>query len=223
MNKKILVVAAHPDDEVLGCGGTIAKHVLNKDLVHIIFMSDGVSSRKNYSKSNLRSRLKASKLAQSILGISSANYFNFPDNKMDSIPLLNIVQKLETVIKKFKPEIIYTHHYNDLNVDHKITHTSVITACRPQPKFSVREIYGFEVLSSTEWSPVNKHQFKPNFFVDITKQIATKMKALKAYKKEMRAKPHSRSIKHVEVIAQHRGYSVGVDMAEAFEVYRIVN
>ena len=223
MNKKILIVAAHPDDEVLGCGGTIAKHVLNKDFVHLAFMSDGVSSRSNFSKLKLKSRLKASKLAQSILGISSAYYFNFPDNKMDTIPLLNIVQKLEPIIKKLKPEIVYTHHYNDLNVDHKITYAAVMTACRPLPKLSVREIYGFEILSSTEWPSVQQLQFKPNFFVDITQHNSTKMKALKAYKEEMRARPHSRSIKHMEVISKHRGYSVGVEMAEAFEIYRIVS
>ena len=218
MNKKILIVAAHPDDEVLGCGGTIAKHVLNKDFVHLAFMSDGVSSRSNFSKLKLKSRLKASKLAQSILGISSAYYFNFPDNKMDTIPLLNIVQKLEPIIKKLKPEIVYTHHYNDLNVDHKITYAAVMTACRPLPKLSVREIYGFEILSSTEWSIAST--FSPAHFVDISDEFELKIKALKMYKEEIKDFPNSRSIESVTALSVFRGGSMGLNFAEAFSIER---
>jgi len=222
MNKIILIVAAHPDDEVLGCGGTIAKHVADGDLVHLVFMSDGVSSRADPSKLNLKRRLEASKSAQSILGISSTHYLEFPDNRMDSVPLLDIVQKLEVIINQIKPSIIFTHHHGDLNIDHQLTYSAVMTACRPLPDSTVCEIYGFEVLSSTEWSTTQQSQFIPNFFVDITKYMSVKINSLKEYEEEMRAIPHSRSIKHVKVIAQHRGYSIGVEMAEGFEVYRII-
>ncbi|WP_435166650.1 PIG-L deacetylase family protein [Candidatus Pelagibacter bacterium nBUS_28] len=222
-NKDVLVVAAHADDEVLGCGGTIINHISKGDKVHSIFMADGVSSRSKDLKKDLKRRKDASKLAQSILGISSSHYLNLPDNRMDSIPILNIIQKLEPIINKIKPSVVYTHHSCDLNIDHQITHAAVMTACRPTPETSVREIYGFEVLSSTEWSTSRKSIFKPTFFVNIKNQVSQKMKAIKAYDDEMRDPPHSRSIEHLEILAQHRGFSVGINMAEAFEVYRIIN
>ena len=222
MKKKIIVVAAHPDDEVLGCAGTIAKHVAQGDTVHSVFMSDGVISRLDSSKIKLKRRLKASQSVQSLLGISSTHYLNFPDNSMDSVSLLEIVQKLEPIINKIKPSVIYTHSYGDLNIDHQLTHAAVMTACRPVPDSTIREIYGFEVISSTEWTAPQQSRFVPTFFVNITKFLPTKIKALKLYKEEMRPSPHSRSVKHAKVLAQHRGYTVGVNMAEAFEVYRII-
>jgi LmbE family N-acetylglucosaminyl deacetylase len=219
--KNILVVAAHPDDEVLGCGGTIAKHDFEGDKVHVVFMTDGIKSRTQFSDKDLINRAEASKSAQTILNINTINSLSFQDNQMDSVPLLQIVQKLEVFINKIKPDIIYTHHYGDLNIDHQLTHNAVMTACRPLPNFIVKEIYGFEILSSTEWS--NFQEFKPNYFVNIEKYFFKKISAAKAYNEEMREPPHSRSIKHIEVLAQHRGFSVGVEMAEAFEVYRIIN
>ena len=223
MKKKIIVVAAHPDDEVLGCGGTIVKHVAQGDIVHWVFMSDGVSSRLDSSKVQLNRRLKASKSVQSLLGISSTHYLNLPDNSMDSVPLLEIVQKLEPIINKIKPSVIYTHGYGDLNIDHQLTHAAVMTACRPVPDSTVREIYGFEVISSTEWTAPQKSSFAPTLFVNITRFLTTKTRALKLYKEEMRSSPHSRSLKHVKVLAEHRGHTIGVNMAEAFEVYRIIS
>ena len=221
--KKVLVIAAHPDDEVLGCGGVIAKHVFQGDEVHLVFMSDGVKSRSQFLEENLEQRMNASKLAQSLLGITSSQHLDFQDNRMDSIALLDIIQKLEPIIDNLKPSVVYTHHHGDLNIDHQLTHSAVITACRPVPNFSVREIYGFEVLSSTEWSNSQQSIFRPTFYTDITKHMSKKISAAKAYQEEMRDPPHSRSIKHIEILAQHRGYSIGVEMAEAFEVYRIVS
>ena len=186
-------------------------------------MTDGESARPNSSDAKVKRRLKASKLVKALLGISSTHYLNFPDNSMDSVPLLDIVKKLEAIIFKIKPSVIYTHSHCDLNIDHQLTHAGVMTACRPTPKTSIREIYGFEVLSSTEWSAAGKFKFEPSLFVDITKYQAIKIKALKIYKEEMRSAPHSRSIKHAKVLAQHRGYTVGFEMAEAFEVYRILD
>lgn len=221
--KNILVVAAHPDDEVLGCGGTIAKHDFEGDKVHVVFMTEGIKSRTQFSEKDLIKRAEASKLAKTILNIETINSLRFQDNQMDDIPLLQIVQKLEEIISRIKPTIIYTHHYGDLNVDHQLTHNAVMTACRPIPNFIVKEIYGFEVLSSTDWANSQKFTFKPNYFVNISKYFSKKITAAKAYEEEMRDPPHSRSLKHIEVLAQHRGFSVGVEMAEAFEVYRIIN
>lgn len=220
--KTVLVVAAHADDEALGCGGTIARHVEEGDAVHLVLMADGVHSRRGSSESDLARRIEASKRAQSILGASSSQSLELPDNQMDSVPLLEIVQKLEPILAGIQPSVIYTHHHGDLNVDHRLTHAAVMTACRPLPDSSVREIYGFEVLSSTEWAIQQTSPFLPDYFVNITQHLRTKLEALEAYAEEMRNPPHSRSMAHVEVLAHHRGYSVGVDAAEAFEVYRII-
>ena len=220
--KTVLVVAAHADDEALGCGGTIARHVEEGDAVHLVLMADGVHSRRESSEADFARRIEASKRAQSILGISFSQSLELPDNKMDSVPLLEIVQKLEPILKEIQPSVVYTHHHGDLNIDHRLTHAAVMTACRPVPGSSVREIYGFEVLSSTEWVSQKGAPFLPDYFVDITQQLRTKLDALEAYADEMRKTPHSRSMAHVEVLAHHRGYSVGVDAAEAFEVYRII-
>jgi N-acetylglucosamine malate deacetylase 1 len=220
--KTVLVVSAHADDEALGCGGTIVRHVEEGDAVHLVFMADGVHSRKNASKEDLTRRFAASKRAQSLLGVSFAQSLELPDNKMDSVPLLEIVQKLEPILSEILPSVIYTHHHGDLNIDHRLTHAAVMTACRPTPDSSVREIYGFEVLSSSEWATQQISPFLPHYFVDITQQLRTKLDALEAYAEEMRKPPHSRSVAHAEVLAHHRGYSIGVDAAEAFEVYRII-
>lgn len=221
--KKILIVAAHPDDEVLGCGGTIAKHISEGNEVHVVFMSDGVSSRNRFSDAQLQNRKTAAKLVQSLLGITSLNFLDLPDNKMDSLPLLDITKKLETIIENIKPSVVFTHHYNDLNIDHSLTNSAVMTACRPLPNSTINEIYGFEILSSTEWSNSQKGVFRPTYFVDISKHFKKKLNAVMIYEDEMKKSPHSRNIKHVEVLAQHRGNSVGVFMSEAFEVYRIIN
>lgn len=220
--KTVLVVAAHADDETLGCGGTIARHVGEGDEVHLVLMADGVHSRTASSKADFVRRIEASKRAQSILGISFSQSLELPDNKMDSVPLLEIVQKLEPILEEIQPSVVYTHHHGDLNIDHRLTQAAVMTACRPVPGSSVREIYGFEVLSSTEWATQQGSLFLPDYFVDITWQLRIKLDALEAYAEEMRKIPHSRSMAHAEVLAHHRGYSIGVDAAEAFEVYRII-
>jgi N-acetylglucosamine malate deacetylase 1 len=221
--KSVLVVVAHADDEALGCGGAISRHVEQGDAVHLVVMADGVHSRTDACDADLTRRMEASKGARTILGISSLHSLGLQDNRMDSLPLLEIVQTLEPIIEEIRPTVIYTHHHGDLNIDHRLTHDAVMTACRPVPGSTVREIYGFEVLSSTEWAAPQESPFLPNYFVDISQQLRTKLKALEAYAEEMREVPHSRSMEHVEVLARHRGYSVGVDAAEAFEVYRIIH
>jgi len=158
----------------------------------------------------------AASQAHKILGLQRIEYLGFPDNCMDSLSLLKIVQALESVIQTFAPNVIYTHHYGDLNIDHRVTHNAVMTACRPLPQYSVGEIYSFEVLSSTEWASSSRGPFLPNYFVDISDFLDRKIRALQAYELEMRAVPHSRSIEHAECLARHRGYSVGVNAAEAF-------
>ena len=215
---KVLVIVSHPDDEVLGCGATIAKHIKNGDKAQVVFLADGFSSRDD-SNSRDGSAEKSSK----ILGCEKPIFLNFPDNQLDAIPLLEIVKKLEKVIGDFQPNIIYTHHFGDLNIDHQITHKAVMTACRPQPNFCVKEIYSFETLSATHWqSPSMKNVFNPNYFVDVSDFMDKKIKALQCYDNEMREAPHARSYESVENLSKFRGSLVGVKNAEAFCVERIV-
>jgi len=216
--KNILIIAAHSDDEALGCSGTIAKHIAQGDNVYFLFMTDGVSSRVD---NDAEVRFAAVKKVSKILKVNSFDNFNFPDNKMDSIPLLNVVKKIESKIKQIQPEVIYTHHIGDLNIDHQITHKAVMTACRPQPDFCVKEIYSFEILSSTEWQTPGYLPFTPNVFIDITDYINIKEQVLKSYSNEMRRSPHSRSIDNVIRLNALRGNSIGIDYAEAFMLIRM--
>ena len=219
---KVLVIAAHPDDEILGCGGTIARHIIERDKVHVLILAEGITSRdlvRNKKKrvKQLKQLYNSSRKAHKIIGTTSLKTFDFPDNRMDSVNLLDIVKIIEKEIRRINPEIIYTHHIGDLNIDHSITHRAVMTACRPEPKKSVKKIFCFEIPSSTEWQSItSKNYFKPNCFINISKTLGKKIKALKAYKSEMRSWPHSRSIKAVEKLARWRGSSVGFKAAEAF-------
>ena len=218
--KTILVVAAHPDDEALGCGGAIAKHTKSGDKVHLIFMTNGVGSR-NAKIEEIELRKRVAQESADISGVSSIQQFDFPDNKMDTVALLDVVQAIEEVIDRLQPEIIYTHHIGDLNIDHQITHKAVMTACRPQPGFCVKEIYAFEVLSSTEWNTPGVAVFSPNVFIDITDYIDIKKQVLNVYSGEMHKPPHSRSVENILRLNALRGNSVGVDYAEAFDLIRM--
>jgi len=219
MNKTILVIAAHPDDEALGCSGTLTRHAQEEDTVHLLFLADGETARSGVA--DIKKRNTAAQAAAEIMGAEPPILLGLPDNRLDSLPLLDVVQHLEIHIRGINPEIIYTHHGGDLNVDHRITHQAVLTACRPIPGGNVTAIYGFETLSSTEWaSPETSPGFNPTRFVDISKQLDNKIAALKCYDDEMRPFPHSRSYAAAKHQAHLRGASVGVDAAEAFSVVR---
>lgn len=220
MNKRVLILAAHPDDEVLGCGGAILKHVKSGDQVHIIFLADGETSRMGVRQGALKQRRKATDLACKILGVKSYHFIDFPDNRLDSIPLLDVVQKVEKLFSKINPSIVYTHHYGDLNIDHRIANAVVMTLCRPLPESSVEEILTFEVMSSTEWGVTSVTPFTPNVFINISDELQDKMHALEAYANEMREFPHSRSVMHIQSLATHRGCCVGFSAAEGFMLIR---
>ena len=221
--KKILVVAAHPDDEILGCGGTMAIHADRGDEVYVVFMTDGVSSRgsKDSLLENINQRKLSAMKACKEVGAQEPKFLSFPDNQMDSCSLLEITQGLENIINKIKPEVIYTHHDKDLNVDHRLTHQAVMTACRPHPNNFISEIYSFEVLSSTGWNSTSvENIFLPNVFIDLTKAWERKMRALSFYNYELKSYPHARSYKGVKSLAVFRGISVGLEYAEAFHLIR---
>lgn len=222
---KVLTIVAHADDEVLGCGGTMALHSKNGDEVYVAILADGVSSRNNIviSENSYDERNSAAERSCEVLGINKPILLSLPDNQLDSLPLLNIIQKVEDIIKKVQPDIIYTHNSSDLNIDHRVTYQAVMTACRPLPNNSVKKILSFEVNSSTEWSNDGLGvRFTPNYFVDISSTIDIKIEALKCYEVEMRDFPHARSTESVEALSVVRGSSVGVSAAEAFVVQRII-
>jgi LmbE family N-acetylglucosaminyl deacetylase len=220
-NQRILVVASHPDDEALGCGGTIARASSEGAAVAVLFMTDGVSAREKQTAEVVKRRRAASESSLKLLGVQKSWYSDFPDNCMDSVALLEIIQRIEEVAQSWKPEVVYTHFTGDLNIDHRLTGQAALTAFRPYPGQSVREIYAFEVASSTEWAAgVSSTGFQPNHFVDITKFYGAKRCALEAYAEEMRPAPHTRSLENLAALAQWRGMSVGVGMAEAFMALR---
>jgi len=222
--KSVLVVAAHPDDEVLGCGGTLKKISKIGAEVNAVFISDGVSSRKMNKKkykNEIIYRRKACIKASKILGVKKTIFFDLPDNALDTVPLLKIIKLINPIIKKYKPDTIFTHCSDDLNIDHHIVNKAVVTACRPIKGNSVKTLLFFEVPSSTEWKIINKKkQFIPNWFENIEKELKTKIKALKVYKKELRKWPHPRSIKGVTALAEWRGATAGYSAAEAFSLGR---
>ena len=223
---KVLVVAAHPDDELLGCGGTIALHVLKGDEVFIVIAAEGATSRfdegirKEFSEELLFLK-KCSENAANLLGIKNLKMLGLPDNLLDSINRLDLNKLIEKEINSIKPTIIYTHHSGDVNVDHRRLHEAVITACRPKPGICVKRILSFETLSSTEWQPPGSGIiFQPNWFIDIEHVLDKKLEALKFYESEMFEWPHSRSIKSVKNLAKYRGSQVGKNAAEAFHLLR---
>jgi len=220
MTNSILILAAHPDDDVLGCGGTIAKLAGEGANVHVAFLADGVLSRageQSVQDLELTARRTAAQKACEILGAKSVSFGDFPDNRMDTIPLLDITQAVEALIAKHRPEMVFTHHVGDVNIDHRRVHEAVVTACRPQHRHPVRTLLCFEVPSSTEWQfPGSAPPFTPNWFVDISVTLKCKLAALEAYAEELRPWPHPRSRQGVENLAHWRGAAVGVDAAEAF-------
>ena len=220
---KALVIAAHPDDEVLGCGGTIARRVQEGWHIDLLFLSSGVGSRSSKNGRadvvERRDRLKSAEQAAEVLGADKLTILDHPDNRFDSIDLLDLIKEIDSVGRQQRPEVIFTHHTGDLNIDHAITARAVLTAFRPLPGCFVRKIYAFEIPSSTEWFfGSGPTIFRPNTFVDITDQFDRKIEALKCYGSELRNFPHPRSIEGVESIAKKWGSTVGCERVEAFEL-----
>lgn len=214
-------MAAHPDDEVLGCGGTMAKHAASGDQIDVIFMTDGESSRLE-EPHNIPFRQQNARAVNHKLNIAEPIFLDFPDNKMDSVPLLDVVQALESKVSNKSYNIVYTHFSDDLNVDHRITFEAVATCFRPMPQKTRPKILCFEVNSSTEWQINHRPKFNPNYFVDISDYVDKKWELLKCYEQELRPFPHSRSIEAIKALVCWRGCSVGVVAAEAFILVREV-
>lgn len=225
-NKKILVIAAHPDDEILGCGGMIKKYSSNNE-INCLILGEGITSR--YTNRDEAPVTEINELRQKAIQVSNAIgikrliHHHLPDNRFDSIDFLDIVKLIEKEINVFKPEIIFTHSNADLNIDHRITFQAVLTATRPNLTSSIKEIYSFETPSSTEWAfgKINGI-FNPNMFIDISDTINDKIEALKIYDTEINPFPHPRSAEALKAIAMRWGSVSGLQYAEAFETIKII-
>ena len=224
INKSILVVVAHRDDEILGCGGLMAKLVSENYKVFAISMTNGVSARDKVSKKEILNRHNNSLKASKIIGFKWLDKLsgNFADNAMDTEPLIEIVRLIEKAKKTVNPEIVITHYPEDLNIDHQIVSSATLTAFRPKTNQRCKKIISFEIPSSTDFAIYKKNFFKPNFFVDIQKFWNKKKLGLDAYKDEMLKYPNSRSVKGLKNLAHYRGNQVGLNMAEAFQILRII-
>lgn len=224
---KILVVAAHPDDEVLGCAGTIARLVREGHEAHILILGEGITSRYDKSSSGEQKLVQQlhghARAVGKLLGARSVSFERFPDNRFDGLPLLEIVKKVEGHIEQIRPEVIFTHHPGDLNVDHRAAFQAVLTASRPVNGCPVRDLYTFEIASSTEWAFQQvQPAFRPSVFVDISSTVEKKLKAMGLYKGEVRSFPHPRSLEALRAITRRWGAVVGLPYAEAFELVRSI-
>ncbi len=217
--KKIAAIFAHPDDEILGCGATMSKYSDKGSEINVLLLTNGYKSRESnkFSKEEFDKQIKDS---LEKIGCFSLKKCDFPDNKMDSIPMLDIVKEIEHFLLKNKPDAIFTHFCGDLNIDHRIVFNAVITAARP---ISFKgKIFSSEINSSTEWNYSN-NVFRPNFFECVDNYIESKLEAMKAHENELMAWPHPRSIEGIRNLSKLRGQQIGVDHAEAFMLVRQVN
>jgi LmbE family N-acetylglucosaminyl deacetylase len=222
-----LIIAAHPDDEVLGCGGTIARRSEDGEQVYIAILGEGITSRyeeREKADQQLVDALKeTSREVAELLGAKEVYSYDFPDNRFDTVPLLDVVKTIEDLIDEVQPEIVYTQHGGDLNIDHNIVYRATMTATRPMVDCPVRKVYAYEVASSTEWAFQEfSPPFRPNIFVEIEDTLGQKIEAMQMYETEARPYPHPRSAKSLRAIAQNWGRTAGLQAAEAFELVRSV-
>lgn len=228
MKNKYLIIVAHPDDDILGCGGTLSK-LAKKNSIKIIFLGEGSSCRFNFQstkqniiKKAILTREKSAKKALRYLGIKNYEFYNLPCGRLDTIPILEINKIIENEIKKFVPDIIFTHSENDCNNDHRIVFRSTMMATRPLGKNIVKKLFSFEILSSSEWNYTS--EFGPNYFEILSEQnVKAKWGALSYYKSEIQKFPHPRSKEGVYNLAKLRGSQAGEKYAEAFKLIREFN
>ena len=215
--KRILVVAAHPDDELLGCGGTLARQLSQGSEVYCLILGKGMMSRESATIDNQTLLLKSCDQAQASMGITDKWVLDYPDNQYDTVPLLDVVRSIEQTLLMVQPDAIFTHYAHDLNIDHQIAFQATLTACRPIHSSSVRGLYSFYTPSATEWG---SDVFEPNMFVDVTQFMDQKLRALSYYDTELRTDPYPRSVEGIKAFTRYFGSTVGVEHAEPFKVIR---
>ena len=227
-NKKVLVVVAHPDDELLGVGATINRLVSHHNVkARAVILGEGITSRsekrdaKQWEDELAKHKSDIAKAAECI-GFESFGTYDFPDNRFDHVDLLDIVKVVEAEKERYMPDVIFTHHGSDTNIDHQRTFEAVITATRPMKEENVCTILTFETPSSTEWQAFNhKSYFTPNFYVGLDEEhIKSKIRGMEMYQFEKREFPHPRSPEALRILAQKRGVEVGMSYAEAFMLIR---
>ena len=219
--ERVVVIGAHPDDELLGAGGTLVRHVLAGDEVHAIVVADGARSR--YPAEFAATLEKQARRAAEVIGFTSLQLLSLPDQRLDTLPLIVLTQRLEGVLDEIDPNIVYTHFPEDVNADHGLVARCAWTACRPYSRPHVRKFAVFETPSSTEWAwPMPGRELRPNLFVDVTDTLETKIAAMECYETELRDYPHPRSSRALRERAAYWGSHVGRPAAEPFAVLREV-
>ena len=213
-------IFAHPDDEVLGCGGALALHAAGGHRVRVLLLSTGMAARGGADARAIETLRDQARRAAEVLGVEAVEFADFPDNAMDGVPLLDVVRRVEDFLSSFPAATVYTHHGGDLNVDHRVTSQAVVTACRPLPGCGDRTLLACEVNSSTEWSTPPLAPFSPSEYLNIGATLETKVKALECYAGEVRAAPHPRSAEGLRRLASWRGAQAGLPAAEAFATLR---
>ncbi len=220
---KIIVIAPHPDDEIIGCGATIAKHVKRGDEVYIIIATNGfVGAPDLFSKESVESVRGEALKAHRLLGVKETIFLDFPAPALNSFPEFKISIEFSKIFNRIHPSCLYIPHSGDIHQDHKAVYRSSLVAARPQRDYSIKNIYCYETLSETEWTPMQETSFVPNHFVDVTSVFEEKIKAMMCFKSQIKMFPHTRSIETFEALAKYRGSTVGVKRAEAFFVERQV-
>lgn len=227
-NKKIMVVVAHPDDELLGLGATMHRMIHSSNVqTHVVILGEGITSRSDKREVDkweveLAIHKENIKNAQSTIGYHSLSSFDFPDNRFDTVALLDIIKVIEKEKDAFQPDDIFTHHGGDVNIDHQRTFEAVITACRPMAHETVKTIITFETPSGTEWrASSDPRQFVPNLFFEVSyENLMAKIKGMESYQFEKRSFPHPRSPEALKILAQRWGIIVGCEYAEAFCLVR---
>lgn len=221
MKKKILIIAPHPDDEVLGCGGIMKKYTKEGHSVFVLILTNGSSVR--YGDKMIDTLQKEALSCNEILGVEKVIFKDLPEQKLDGLPVIDIVKEIEAVVDDLKPEVVYTPHKGDINQDHGAIFNATMIAIRSMNKY-VQEIYCYETLSSTEWgNPSQEKAFLPNVFVNIENEIEDKIIAMKKYESQMREWPHSRSEEGIRTLAKYRGMQANLDLAESFILIRKIN
>jgi len=231
----ILVVCAHPDDETIGMGGTLKKLSKDNDIT-VLFVAEGITGRRQSGYENnpsykitenemkkmqdeIKVRKNHAKNALSVLGVKKVRFLDLPNVELDQIPLLKIIKEIEKEIDDNNIHLVFTHHFNDLNIDHKVVYEATVTAARPIPRSSVFALLSYEIPAATDWK--YPYQFKPNLFVNITEELDSKLDALGEYKYEIRNSPHPRSKTMMKANAMRWGSVSGYDAAEPFEIIRM--